>query len=303
MLHSYPKVWNLGHPEVATLFEGEVFAQEKIDGSQFSFGAIDGALQMRSKGADVYDDTKGGRFGAQNMFDAAVAAVLELRDALTPGWTYRGEYLQKPKHNTLAYDRAPARHIILFDVETAPHTFLRPDALRAEGERIGLEVVPQFTWQPGDNPLAAMTALLDTVSVLGGQKVEGVVFKNYDRFGKDGKVLMGKHVSEHFKEVHRGSWRDANPSQGDIVDVLANSLRTPARWDKAVQHLRERGALTDSPRDIGPLLKELRSDVEAEEAERVKEALFQWAWPKIVRGIGAGFPEYYKDRLLARQFT
>jgi hypothetical protein len=53
--------------------------------------------------------------------------------------------------------------------------------------------------------------LLDRVSILGGQKIEGVFVKNYARFNPDKKVMMAKYVSEAFKEIHQGEWKSANP--------------------------------------------------------------------------------------------
>ena len=53
-LRSYPKVFNLGHRAVRDLLSGPVVVQEKIDGSQFSFGVgEDGTLLIRSRGADI----------------------------------------------------------------------------------------------------------------------------------------------------------------------------------------------------------------------------------------------------------
>jgi len=31
--------------------------------------------------------------------------------------------------------------------------------------------------------------------------------------------------------------------------------------------------------------------------------IWKWAWPKISRKIGAGFPEWYKQQLLEKQFA
>ena len=51
-LHSYPSIFNLGHRAVAGLLGGPVIVEEKIDGSQFSFGVtVDGEIVTRSKGA------------------------------------------------------------------------------------------------------------------------------------------------------------------------------------------------------------------------------------------------------------
>lgn len=47
-LNSYPKVYALGHPALAGLFDGPVIVQEKVDGSQFSFGLLGQELVCRS---------------------------------------------------------------------------------------------------------------------------------------------------------------------------------------------------------------------------------------------------------------
>lgn len=111
-LHSYGKIYNFGHRAIVNLLKGPVVVEEKVDGSQFSFGIRNGQIHCRSKGVAINVDAP------DSMFAKAVAVVRELAPMLHDGWTYRGEYLQKPKHNALAYDRIPYRHIILFDVDT-----------------------------------------------------------------------------------------------------------------------------------------------------------------------------------------
>ena len=123
--------------------------------------------------------------------------------------------------------------------------------------------------------------------------------KNYDRFGADGHVLIGKFVSQDFKEKHQHQWKVSNPSKNDFVEALTATLRTPARWRKAIQHLRDDGKLVGAPEDIGPLLNELKADTTREEGEQIKQVLFDHFMPKIVRGVCAGFPEFYKSELAA----
>jgi hypothetical protein len=291
--HSYPSIFALGHKAIADLFLDRVVVQEKIDGSQFSMGRFGGELRCRSKGAQLV-------VGApEQMFARAVAVAesLDLRD----GWTYRCEYLQKPKHNALAYDRIPERHLILFDVNPAHETYLLPDALLMEGQRVGLEVVPLLRWDEV-GAMEDITRFLETTSCLGGQKIEGIVVKNYARFGLDKKVLMGKYVSEQFKEVHAREWRLGNPKAGDIIEQMIDRYRTPARWQKALQHLTEQGQVEGSPRDIAALIREVPEDVERECAEEIRAALWAWAWPKVRRGLNAGMPEWYKATLAASVF-
>lgn len=293
-IHSYGKIYNLGHYALDDLLNGPVVVEEKIDGSQFSFGRVDGVLLARSNGADLNVDAP------EKMFERAIDTAKELFPILEPGCIYRGEYLQKPKHNTLCYNRIPAKHVIIFDVDEGNQSYMSPLSKKGECERIGLECVPEFL---SDNfTLEQFKALLETESVLGGQKIEGVVIKNYERFGSDGKTLMGKYVSEEFKEIHRKDWKERNPCGLDIKEAISESLRTPARWNKAIQHLTERGELQNAPQDIGALLKEVNLDVLAECGEEIRQQLFKWAWPDISRQIIRGLPQWYKDRLAEKQF-
>lgn len=210
--------------------------------------------------------------------------------------------MQKPKHNALAYDRTPEKHLIVFDINTDHEAYLPYVAKAEEARRLGLECVP-LIYEGMVSDVQMFRGLLDRVSILGGQKIEGVVVKNYARFGLDKHVLIGKFVSEEYKEVHASEWKQANPGQKDIIERLVEALRTPARWNKAVQHLREAGTIEDSPRDIGALIKEVHADIDKECLDLIAERLLSWALPQIKRGVAHGLPEHYKDELLKRQFS
>lgn len=292
--HSYPSIFALGHRALENLFSNPVLVEEKVDGSQFSFGRFNGELKVRSKGKEMFPDAP------EKMFAEAVRVVasLDLRD----GWTYRGEYLQKPKHNCITYSRIPKNHIILFDINTDQENYLDHSVKAIEAERIGLEVVPVMYFGQIDNP-AMVQAFLDRDSILGGSKIEGVVIKNYSQFGGDKKVLMGKYVSEVFKEVHKKEWGESNPKQGDIIIRLIDMFKTEARWSKAVQHLSEKGELDNSPKDIGKLFVEVKEDIKKECKDEIKDTLYKWAIDSILRGSCGGMPEWYKNKLLENQFS
>lgn len=292
--HSYPKVWALGHGAITELFFDDVIVEEKIDGSQFSFGKFDGEIKIRSKGQEMAIDAP------EKMFQKAVDTVLSLKDLLVDGWTYRAEYLQKPKHNVLAYDRVPEKNVILFDINIGEEMYLSRIDKEVEARRLGLEIVP-LLFEGKISSAVDLERHLDTVSVLGGQKIEGFVVKNYARFGRDKKALLGKFVSENFKEKHKKDWKEENPGQNDIVQILINTYRTPARWDKAIQHLREAGQLEDSPKDIGKIIKEVPKDLLEECEDEIRDALFKWAFPALVRGINRGLAQYYKEYLMKNQ--
>jgi len=294
-ISSYPSVYALGHAAIANLFSGRVVIQEKVDGSQFSFMKDEqGVLHFRSHHAEVYD-------GDNSMFYDGVQAVKAVADKLHPGRIYRGEYLRKPKHNVLVYSRVPNNHIYLFDISTGIEKYLEYEYVRIAAFELGFEPVNNIYRGDGAKvDFEYLKSLLDTESTLGGTKIEGLVIKNYEQFGEDKHCLMGKWVKEEMKE--RISKGGAKVGSKDIIQTIGLSLKTEARWQKAVQHLQEQGLLLNEPKDIGPLLKEVNLDVLKEEVDYVKEKLFKWAWPQISRIVTAGFPEWYKDQLAKKQF-
>ena len=329
--HSPQSIFNLGHRAVKDLFTVPVQVQEKVDGSFFAFGIfpsqpaeicqcsyeaghdikmiptgnldVNGMpeylhteLKVRNKGAVMIPDAP------EALFKPAVKAVKDRLELLHPAWQYRGETLAKPKHNSLSYDRTPKDNIILFDILTDEETYLPYEELYAEGERLGFEVVPQiYTGAVGS--AEELRKYLDTTSILGGQKIEGVVIKPLvPMYGQDKKMLFGKFVSEAFKEVHRKTWGESNPGPKDIILQLGEQYASPARFQKALIHLREAGEIEDSPRDIGKLIKAVPPDILKECEEEIKEALFKYAWPHISRLIVKQVPTWYKDLLLMQQF-
>lgn len=298
-IRSYSSPLALGHKFLEKLWDGPVVVQEKIDGSQFSFG-IDslGNPIAKSKRQNIIIDPNGG--GDYGMFGKAIQTVVELWDGglLQPGWTYRGEYLQKPKHNALAYDRVPDGNIILYDVDMGDQDYMSPQELLGMAWELSLEAVPYFGTLHKQTGMEWLTAQLQQTSILGGQKVEGIVLKNYTQIGSDKKILMAKLVSEEFKEVHKKAWGESNPSQKSFIDLLAQDYRTEARWNKAVIHLQEQGTLLNAPQDIPALMKEVNLDILKECEDEIKERLFKHFWKQMSRNATRGLPEWYKAKLM-----
>jgi hypothetical protein len=292
---AYAKIYALGHPSLKNLLVGPVVVQEKIDGSQFSFAKLDGRLRMRSKGKEIFLEAP------DKMFEAGVEYVQSIQDKLTEGWVYRCEYLRVPKHNTLCYSRIPRNHLVLYDVMTKYETYANQTSILAVAGSLGIEAVQYLL--TGEMDLAIFQRFMGYESQLGGQTVEGVVIKNYGEFcQKTGHVLMGKYVSEHFKEVHGAEWKRSNPGRQEIMAMLIAKYRSEARWEKSVFKLRDDGVLQQAPQDIGPLMKLVAPDIEAECKEEIMETLWKYFWPQIARGVVAGLPEWYKQRLVEEQF-
>lgn len=293
---SYSDIFTMGHKALAELFNGEVIVEEKVDGSQISFAKIGGQLLMRSKGKQLVIGEP------EKMFAKAVEEVQAIFDLLPEDVTLRGEYLQSPKHNTLAYERVPKKHIIIFDIDMGNQSYLPYAEKEILARSLGFETVP-LLYRGKIESVDQLKALLPATSILGGAQPEGIAVKNYERFGPDKKILMGKYVRPEFKEAHEAEWKKSNPTQSDVIVSLIESYRTEARWQKALQHLRETGVLKQEPSDIPLLMKEVDADILKECVDEIKGRLWGWAWPKVARGAKAGLPEWYKNVLLEGAIT
>jgi len=299
MISAFPKIFAIGTDYISNIFDDEVEITEKIDGSQFAFGKINGELFLRSKGAQLYVDNP------EKMFLEGIEHVQAIEDRLPDNVVYYCEYLKKPKHNVLAYDRVPNNHLILFGVMKFPSMKFesRYEFLKEWADGLNIDVVPRIYKGKINNP-EELLKMLETESCLGGQKIEGVVVKNYVKpfllGGQPIPLMAGKHVSEAFKEVHNKSWKGMT-SRGKWDEFKAK-FRTEARWDKAIQHLRDKDELENSPRDIGKLLKEVQIDITEEEKETITKFLWNEFGKEVIKGSTRGFPEYYKKKLLEKSF-
>jgi len=292
-IQSYPKILHLGDKHLSSIFNEPVEITEKIDGSQFVFGKIGGQLQCRSKGKIMSLDAP------EKMFQLAVGHASIIEHALIEGYIYFTEYLQKPKHNILSYNKIPLNHLALFGL-------LRPDGTWVETHEgifnaafnIGIDVVPLLYFGKINN-IEEVFTLIDQESCLGGPKVEGVVVKNYKEYFIADRlisVMAGKYVSEKFKEKHANDWKAQNTGKGKW-EMYVQQFKTDARWQKAIQHLMERGELEENPRDIGKLIKEIQRDIIEEEKEEIKNVLWKNFGEQVLRYSISGFPEWYKENL------
>jgi hypothetical protein len=300
MIHAFPKIFALGQPYIKDIFDGEVEITEKVDGSQFVFGKINGELFMRSKGQQIFPENP------QKMFREAVDYIVSVVDELPEGFIHYCEYLQKPKHNVLAYDRTPKNWLALFAIfNIYQQEFVNNcETLKLAANCLGIDVVPcLFKGVLTLNTDAFLDQFLDNESFLGGAKIEGFVVKNYNKpfllGGQPIPIMAGKYVSEAFKEKHKGEWKGSYTNQGRW-EKFKDIFRTEPRWHKAIQHLRDSGLLTESPKDIGNLIKEVQKDITEEEQDNIKEFLWNYYGQELLRNSVKGFPEFYKRYLVEK---
>ncbi|MDD3906555.1 MAG: RNA ligase family protein [Candidatus Omnitrophica bacterium] len=291
-MEKYNKILTLGDRAIPDILESDCVIEEKIDGSQFRFGIdAEGKRTFGSKEVEYSDERP-----PDKMFKAAVDTAegllnyvpLDVKNIL-----FVCEYLTKKKHNTIEYARVPAKSLILLDVlrDGAPDRELR----KLYATIFELET-PQILGNGRNLSVSVLEDLLKTDSMLGNSKIEGVVIKNYEkRFISHNKSYpyFAKFVREDFKEENKKNWGQGIPLEAQI---LGDYPQAP-RWQKALQHLRERGELENTPRDIPKLCEELSRDFEEETKEAIKERLYQKFRHGLLAGMRRGLAEWYKEEL------
>lgn len=304
-ISAFPKVFQMADKHVTGIWDGEIEITEKLDGSQFVFGTVDGGFYMRSKGAMIYDKDHWVReISTSDIFWMATDHALNLyqKGRIHEGHVFYCETISKPRHNVLTYDEIPRHGLALFGwtIDGEPMQYASLE-LAASTLDIGIANLLYHGTVPDDvDKLAWVLHFLDEQSDLGGPNIEGVVLKAYREYFVGGQlmpIMSAKYVSEAFKEVHRKDW-NRNNSSGGKWNEYKDSFNTEARWNKAIQHLRDDGLLIGEPKDIGALIKEINRDITEEE----KENIMRWLWDhfhkEILRTATRGFPEYYKRMLL-----
>lgn len=293
----FPKIFHLGDSKIYQILDGPIEITEKIDGSQFSFGVIDGELQYRSKGKTSKD--QGGM--DEKMFGPIVEYIKGIQDRLPEGHVFHGEYLRTPEHNTLKYNKIPKNHFSLFGARNLEYdTCANYSGLCGFAMKFDVDVVPLIHEGPWDKSAESIIELIKQESYLGGCQMEGVVVKNYafkgEFAGKELPLIAAKFVSEEFKEKH-----GLNPeymSKTNKVVAIGEQLRAPARWAKAVHNLRDAGELEGTPKDIGKLFKYASEDMIEEEKDWIKDQLFE-AFIRDIRKISTGgLAQWYKEYLV-----
>lgn len=254
MMNAFQKIFTTGSKYTTNIFKEDVVIAEKVDGSQFCFGKdIDGKLCLRSKGSELTDNRDG-------LFKKAVIYVHSIVDRIPYGTTFYCEYLNKPKHNVLKYNRIPKNNLILFGIRDLSAEFFHFNQSYKEtmAKFIGIECVPTL-FKGKIKSIEAINKYLEIESCLGGVKVEGIVIENYNRKsfygGNHYTSMLGKLVSERFKEIHGQPKIKPIQSLDVKIEDFFKNYKTDARWEKAVQYLRDSGKFGNDLTDIGNIFK------------------------------------------------
>lgn len=301
---SYVKISHVSGSAAKDAFIGdEIIIQEKVDGSQFDFGWNENMeLVARSKGKNQDLDAP------DKMFNNACTTIQSIKYRPPADTYFYCEYLEKPKHNVLCYDHIPTGGLVLFDVLLPGGQFLGKErsALENYAAQLGIDVIPELYRGAVDLDLL-LEIVADNDSYLGREKIEGVVCKNYDQaVNMYGHIFptMVKYVREAFKERHGREWKSGGDHTSSRLNATTfiQSFRAEPRWQKAIIHARELSQLVGEPKDIGPLVKLIQQDIREEETDTIKNTLYKLFIDDILRTAIAGFPEFYKRKLLEDAF-
>jgi len=165
----YPKIFSIGQVYIKDIFTEDVNISEKIDGSQMAWAKIGGQLLMRSKGAMLYKEKP------EKMFKEGMDYLISIEDRIPENLIFYTEYLQKPRHNTVKYNRIPKNYFALFGVIDVSDKCY-PD-IEVYANMLDIDYVPTIYEGPISNA-GELFPMLERESVLGGANIEGVVVKN-----------------------------------------------------------------------------------------------------------------------------
>lgn len=313
MLNCFPKIYRLDSKESIGILSNNIEVTEKVDGSQFVFGKLNGVLLARSKGKVLDLDKE------NKQFQLAIDYIKSLEPIDVPeGMVFYCEYLSKPKHNCLKYSRVPQNNLVLFgisiyDINKNEILFIVNHCqLRAWSSILNIEAVPilfqgVLALKENENGIFQLEQdllrFLKNDSFLGGTKIEGVVIKQYgirDNYGIS--VKAAKIVSDEFKE----KMKPETNKKGNIqIEDFIKSFKSEARWNKAIQYLRDAGELTNTPKDIGKLIAYLKMDLLQEEESTISQYyvknMYEPMINKLLKHSVIGFPEFYKDYIIGQQ--
>lgn len=311
-MDGYHKIQQIYNKEVEGILDGYIYLEEKVDGSQFRINIKpDGTITCGSKGqeGDLID---------KGMFNSGVEKANHVFANYKPEveMTVFCEYLQSPKHNAINYERVPLNHLMLFDVKRDT-LYLNRAQKELFAKQHGLEITPLLWEGEGkeiadkDNPNKINEAFAEEIlkrkSILGHvgsyQKIEGFVIKNYNKLYDTNRFrnyeqsthpwMSAKIVNTEFKEKNR----EENPNRAQNLQNLKDNYRTEARYMKAIQHKKETGELKFELADLRILIPEVISDIEIEEKENIKDALWKMFGKEITGYASKGMPEFWKKYL------
>lgn len=176
------------------LLMGPNIVEEKYDGYSLYFARENGELVVSTKQRD-------GVVEEPMAFSGILPSLHEL--PLEPNATYYGEYLPRCRMVDITYERPAKGDIVLWDVRLPDGSWLPPKEKYLEAQRLGLDcarwlatdctndenVAATIAWLTGKHP-----SFPKPNPLLGGDRMEGFIIKNYEYPQKGGLPTVAKVI-------------------------------------------------------------------------------------------------------------
>lgn len=304
-MFKYPKILHIGAPLVSTIFNNEVEITEKVDGSQCRIELTEDSVMVGSKNQGIAD---------HNMFEIAHdqgERIHKETDWRTLGSkvTLFCEFLNKPNHNTIKYDRVPLNNLYLFGAmvgDTQDHMVTGGLIEMADH----LEIDPPNVIICGMvESVGELNEFMTHQSYLGGSVVEGVVIKNYNRTYDPlqvhsqeyiGYPMAAKYVRDDFTVSNAKQWNTLSRKKG--VDSLVDRFFIEARFRKTIQHLCEDGKIEYQKKDLQFLIPEFFDDLMDEKKDEMTRMIMGEIFKALRRRASGYVVKAWIDYLAERQF-
>lgn len=304
-MFKYPKILHIGAPLVETIFFNEVEITEKVDGSQCRIELTEDSVMVGSKNQGVAD------YGMFEIAHDQGKRIHEETDWRTLGSevTLFCEFLEKPKHNTIKYDRVPRNHLYLFGAMVgSTHDHMVTGGLIEIAEH--LEIDPPNVISNGRiESVEELKELMTHESYLGGSLVEGVVAKNYSRTYDPlqvhsqayvGYPMAAKYVRDDFTRSNAKQWNTLSRKKG--VDSLVDMFFVEARFRKTIQHLCDEGSIEYQKKDLKYLIPEFFDDLMDEKKEEMTRMIMGEVFKALKKRASGYVVKAWIDYLAERQF-
>lgn len=307
---SYWKSYNHYDPNLIKLDffkDTTLTAEEKIDGSQFSFAKLPdqwgtARLVFRSKNKQIPFTS------SDHMFSKPIRHLYKVGafSIIPKNVVFRCEVLNTNRHNKLTYDTVPTSNMVMFGAENLATGKSVPRSVWSViAQELGIDTVSHLGYidTRGRTPAEVIdiaSKWIGSKSQFGSTYIEGVVLKRETNWvlNQDGTPVYAKLVASEFKEIMKAPTGTTKVNRHtEIISRLVEMVQLDAIYSKAVQHLTEDGEISSSNKDIALIIKKVVKDLGEEFEGVAKDVLWKWARPQVTGAVVKGVAPWYTKRL------
>lgn len=293
------------------MLQDEVIATEKIDGSSFRFGIIDGIVYAGTRNRTILKVNK-----IEPMYDADGDYGFikwmkdnNIRNRLFDNFSdvnivFYGEFFGNGIQKRVDY--GPDKYFRIFDIRVKyidTLDFVSWDIIKSLSLRMRLDVVPElYRGKPDPKILESLVVKPSVVASLNGvaepKNHEGIVIKPIipakDRKG-DWLITKFKNPSFEERKSKREKTSIESPEVLKSINDFVTEFVTEERLTHVLDHLRDKGIEVNDIKSTPHVLKEFGNDIEREGAKDLINSGLEWK--QVGREISRASMLLYKQHL------